>query len=92
VATNHQSRRGHAFGAALQPVSAAFSVPSSGCGGGNNNPLGGGGRPSPQHFVDLNNFVCEEFARHGLKRPAPPSPTHTDEVMDSPTHKKPRFM
>ncbi|CAG0915581.1 unnamed protein product [Notodromas monacha] len=48
-------------------------------------------RPSPQHYVDLSNFMSKEFASHGLKRPAPPSPTHQDEVMDSPTHKKPRF-
>ncbi|CAB3364182.1 Hypothetical predicted protein [Cloeon dipterum] len=48
-------------------------------------------RPSPtQGLHELNSFISSEFARH-CKRPAATSPSH-DVNMDSPTHKRCRYM
>lgn len=40
---------------------------------------------------DLSNYIANEFVRNGTKRPASSSPPH-DVTMDSPTHKRSRFM
>lgn len=48
-------------------------------------------RSSPHHVsTELSAFISSEFARH-CKRPAPSSSPH-DVNMDSPTHKRSRFM
>lgn len=41
--------------------------------------------------ADLSNYIANEFVRNGTKRPASSSPPH-DVNMDSPTHKRSRFM
>ncbi|XP_034242135.1 UPF0472 protein C16orf72 homolog isoform X1 [Thrips palmi] len=41
--------------------------------------------------ADLSTYIASEFVRNGTKRPASSSPPH-DVNMDSPTHKRTRFM